>query len=904
MHCPPLRPDRVSRPHLTKRLDEGTKHQLTLISAPAGFGKTTLLSEWAAGSGQPVAWLSLDAAESDATLFVLALAAALQTAVPELGKGVEGALRSPQPPSAESALAALLHELARLRAPVVLVLDDYHRIDAKPVDAALLFLLEHLPPTLHLILSTREDPQLPLARWRAQGELTELRAADLRFTATETADFLNGMMGLGLTATHITTLENRTEGWIAGLQLAALSMRGREDVPEFIRRFAGDHRYIVDYLVEEVLRLQPEPVRRFLLETSILDRLCGPLCDAVTEQQGGHARLAALERGNAFVVALDDQRHWFRYHHLFGEVLAVDLKTQQPQQVAALHRRASRWYEQNGLMTDAIRHALAAEDFEHAAQLIELAIPAMRRSRQEATAFAWLEALPARIVRERPVLNVYYAGALVMTGQLEGAEARLLDAERWLDTANTGRSAGNAAAEMVVVDQEEFQGLAGSIALYRAAIALSSGNVGGTLTHARRALELSSEQDHLRRGAAAGLLGLAFWTDADLGAAQQSYEDAVTSLHRAGHRSDAVGCALALAEIQVAQGHLHAAMSTFRQGLQLTGEQGAPVLRGAADMHVGLSQLHHERNELEAAAQHLSISRELGAFAGLPQNGFRWCVVLARLREAEGDLDGASTLLDEAQSLYVSDLFPNVRPIAALKARVWLRQGRWQDALAWAQEQKLSVQGDLSYLREFEHLTLVRLLLAQPQPSHLQPSQAQRAQTDRPINDALSLLDRLQSAAEQGKRSGSVLEILALRALAFQKQGDLPAALALLGRALTLAEPEGYVRVFVDEGAPMTALLRKLELQGSATNSVRQLLSASENTGKTRPTDQGISDPLSERELEVLRLLRSELSGPELARTLSVSLNTLRTHTKNIYSKLGVNTRRAAVRRAEELGLF
>ena len=315
-----------------------------------------------------------------------------------------------------------------------LVLDDYHLIDSKPVDQALTFLIEHLPPQMHLVITTREDPQLPLARLRARGQLTELRAADLRFTPAEAAEFLNQVMSLNLSAEDIAALENRTEGWIAGLQLAALSMQGREDVHGFIRAFAGDDRYIVDYLVEEVLQRQPEPVRSFLLQTSILDRLNGPLCDAVTGQAESNAQLEALQRGNFFVVPLDDKRHWYRYHHLFAEVLRLHLMAEQPDQIPTLHRRASEWYEQNGSAADAIRHALAAEDFERAADLVELAVPAMRQSRQEATMLGWLKALPDELLRVRPVLSVHYAGALLLGGQLEGVEARLRDAERWLDT--------------------------------------------------------------------------------------------------------------------------------------------------------------------------------------------------------------------------------------------------------------------------------------------------------------------------------------------------------------------------------------------------------------------------------------------------------------------------------------
>src|SRR5215217_4930376 len=434
LFVPPTQPKVVVRPRLIEHLDEGLDRKVTLISAPAGFGKTTLLGEWVAGCGRAAAWLSLEERDNDPTRFLTYLVAALQTIAPNMGEGVQGALQSPQPPPAEAMLTALLNEIITLPDDFVLVLDDYHAIDARAVDDALTFLLEHLPPGMHLAIATREDPSLPLARLRARGQLTEVRASDLRFTISETAEFLREMMGLDLSAEEIDALETRTEGWIAGLQLAALSMRGREDVPGFIRAFAGDNRYILDYLVEEVLQRQPERIRSFLLQTSILERLSGPLCDAVTGQEEGNARLEALERGNFFVVPLDDKRHWYRYHHLFAEVLSAHLMAEQPDLVPALHRRASEWYEHNGSRADAIQHALAAEDFERAADLIEPAVPAMRRSRREATLLGWLRALPDELVRFRPVLSVGYASALLSSGELEGVEARLRDAERWLDT--------------------------------------------------------------------------------------------------------------------------------------------------------------------------------------------------------------------------------------------------------------------------------------------------------------------------------------------------------------------------------------------------------------------------------------------------------------------------------------
>jgi LuxR family maltose regulon positive regulatory protein len=598
-------------------------------------------------------------------------------------------------------------------------------------------LLEHLPPQMHVVIATRENPQLPLARLRARGQLCELRASDLRFTPSEAAGFLNEAMGLSLSAEEITALEDRTEGWIAGLQLAALSMEGHQDVSGFIRAFAGDHRYIVDYLVEEVLQRQPESVHSFLLQTSILDRLSGPLCDAVTGQQEGSARLEALERGNFFVVPLDDKRHWYRYHHLFADVLSAHLIAEQPGQVATLHQRASEWYEHHGSAADAIRHALAAQDFERTADLVERIMPAMLRSRQEAALLGWLKALPDNLIHVRPVLSVGYATALLASGELEGVEDRLRDAERWLGldtTADMGARPDASSATMVVVDDEAFRRLPGAIAVYRAGLALALGDVVGTVKYARRALDLVPEDDHLSHGSAAALLGLASWTSGDLEAAHRTFADGVAHLQRAGNISGAIG----LADIRIVQGRLHEAMRTYEQALQLATEEGEPVLRGTADMYVGMSELLRERNDLDAAMQHLLISKAMGEHIGLPQNRYRWCVAMSRIREAQGDLDGALNLLREAEPLYVSDFFPNVRPIAALRARVWVAQGRLGEALGWAREQGLSAQDELSYLREFEHITLARMLLA------LYKSDG----AERSIREAMALLERLLTAAD------------------------------------------------------------------------------------------------------------------------------------------------------------
>ena len=920
LYVPQTRSTIVPRPRLIERLNTGLYHRLTVIAAPAGFGKTTLLSEWLEDCGRPAAWLSLDEGDSDPARFLTYLIAALQTIAAEIGAAALAALESSPTVPIESILTTLINDISATPEHFILVLDDYHLIDSRPIDRALTFLLEHLPPQMHLAMTSRQDPDLPLARFRARDQLTELRVADLRFTPSEAADFLNQIMDLGLSAEEVAILETRTEGWIAGLQLAALSMQTQQDVSEFIRAFAGDHRYIMDYLVEEVLRRQPQPVRSFLLQTAILERLNGPLCDAVTGQQGGRARLEALQRGNFFVVPLDDHRHWYRYHHLFAEVLRAYLLAEQDPDISVLHQRASKWYEQNNSAAEAIHHALAGGDFDRAAVLVERNIPDISRSRQEAALLGWLKRLPETLIRERPVLCNLYAGVLMQTGQLEGVETWLQAAEKGLKaanliTANPGQSQ-DPSGDRLVGNLDERRRLAGSIAMHRAGQALLLGQVADTLHHARRALDLVPEDDHLVRGGALALQGLAAWASGDLVTALRLYADGMARLLQAGHAADTIGLSISQADILLTQGRLTDAHHTYERGLQLATRPGQPTLRGAADMLVGMSEIYRERNDFHAALQHLKRSEELGELKALGQNLYRWRVVMARIRAAQGDPDGALDLLNEAERLYMGDFAPNVRPVAASRARLSAAQGKLEAALDWVRAQGLSAEDNLSYLREYEHVTLARVRLAQHR----------RDDSDGEIRATMGLLERLLDAAEEGGRTGSVIEILILQALAHQMMtpagsDDLAAALAPLARALRLAEPQGYVRLFVDEGPPMARLLRAAAGREILPQYTSLLLgafpdeqlaavdgespaAAPATIGPARPAKGVLVEPLSERELDVLRLFRTELSGPEIAVELMIALSTVRTHTKSIFSKLNVNNRRAAVIRATELGLI
>lgn len=868
----------VSRRRLHDLLGDGHS-RLTLVSAPAGFGKSTLLTAWLARKGETgtrVAWVSFDEGDGRPDVFWAYVLTSLERAAP--GSGATGLELLGSGQTIESVLAAVLNELSVLPTDVILVLDDYHLAETPGIQPGMALLVERLPPQVRLVISTRADPALPIARLRASGELTEVRAADLRFTAEETSSYLEEAVGLELDAKDVSALEVRTEGWIASLQLAALSLRGREDPSRFIEGFAGDDRYVVDYLVEEVLDRQPPEVRDFLLDTAVLDRLTGSLCDAVTETTDSVQMLDSLERRNLFVVPLDDQRRWYRYHHLFADVLRAHGLSERPERISGLHRRASAWYDVAQDPVAAVRHALAAGDVEHSANLIELAIPAVSRDRQESVIRAWGEQLPDDVVRNRPVLAIGLVGGLMSTNTFEGVEERLQDIERQLNLPHD---------QLRFHDPGELARIPAHLEMYRAALALNSGNPAGTIAHADQVLRVAAPGDDLARAAASALSGLAAWTTGDLDEAYRRYMAATEGLAKAGRLADALGCSITLADLELTQGRLDDAESTFERALALAADE-ANTLRGTADMWVGLSRVAWHRNDLAKAAERLRRADELGEDMGLAQNPYRLRVATALLREAQGDVDSAIRLLDVAIRVYVGDYSPDVQPVAALRARLLAKHGRVAEALEWARRQGVSVDDDLSYLHEYEHVTLARVLLAQRTAGSMQ--------------QALDLLDRLLVAAEEAGRLGTALEILVLQALAAQDVTPLE-------RAVELAGKDGWIRVFAGEGAAMLELLEKLSRTRPGSAFLRSVLAAAQPSTQPGPASpspgqSSLIDPLSGRELEVLRLLASELDGPDIARHLVVSLNTVRTHTKHIYTKLGVNSRRAAVGRAHQLGLL
>ncbi|GAA3231607.1 LuxR C-terminal-related transcriptional regulator [Pseudonocardia petroleophila] len=866
MRVPVVRGGSVRRDRLDGPLDRGVAGPLTLLSAPAGFGKTTLLADWLACTGRTsAAWLSLDERDGDPVRFWTYLVTALRTAPGSpagFGDAALALLTAPRP-STEAVVTALLDDLAALRDDVVLVLDDLHVVDAREIRDGLALLLEHLPPALHLVVACRADPPFPLARMRARGELVEVRAAELRFTPDEVAAYLADAAGPGLAPADVVALEERTEGWIAALQLAALSLRGRADVGGFIARFAGDDRYVVDYLVEEVLRHLSPDVGDFLLRTAVLDRFTAPLCDAVTGRDDGARTLPALERANLFLVPLDDHREWYRYHHLFADVLRARIPAGR---LPLLHRRAADWFERHDLVEESVEHALAAGDVDRAARLMERAVPAIRRSRHDTTFRGWLARLPDEVLRRSPVLGVFRGWSLMVAGDLEGFAARLDDAERALAAVPPG-------SEPPWADTEELHTLPATIAVYRASIAQARGDVAGTAAHARRALDLARPGDHLSLGSASGLLGLASWAEGDVASALRTFGRAVTSLRAGGNVVDELTSTAVLADMWLAAGRPLTARRVCERALRRDG--GAPPA-AAASLHVALSGLHREAGDLGRAREHLGTADALDDRGSVVEGRHRRHVAAALLAAAEGDPDAADVLLDRAEQDHLPGFLPDLHPVPAIRARILLRRQRPLEAADLVRGRGVTPDDRADPLREYDHLTLVRLLLARRRPDR-----------------ATGLLERLLDAAQSAGRARSVLEIGMLQALALDARGDRPRARETLDRALTGApETAGHVRLFLDEGTPVTDLLRDVERHGTASEQARLLLGPSPDVA------------LTGREIQVLRLLDGELTGPQIARALYVTHNTLRTHTKHIFTKLDVTTRRAAVARARERGVL
>ena len=888
LRVPRLRAHLVLRSHLIERLQqEVVERALTLVSAPAGFGKTTLLAQWLADRDMTVAWVSLEAEDNDPSRFLSYIIASLQSLNPQIGTTTVALLHTPQPPSPEAVLAVLVNELTeREGGDFTLVLDDYHTITSEPVHRGMTFLIEHLPPQMHLILATRADPPLPLARLRARGQICEVRTADLRFGSGEVSAFLQTVMGLDLPPDDIALIKDRTEGWITGLQLAALSLHGRADVSGFLAAFAGTHRFVLDYLSEEILSQQSAQVMAFLLHTCILERLSGPLCDAVTEQEGSQAMLEGIEKANLFVVSLDDERHWYRYHHLFAEVLRSRLQQAEPRLLPILHHRASSWYEQHDLPGEAVYHALAIPDVELAARLIEPIMLPLTFQGQISTVLDWIHALPDELVRSRPFLSMYYARLLMYTNQLEAAESRVQEIERRLVEEMPTTS---------IIQGWVFSTLAG--------IAGLSGHTTRAIALARRALELLPESETIPRIGATIIVARAYEVNGDVTRAVEHEAAAAVSLIRSSHSPFAIVSGITLlARMHVLQGRLRQAEAVYAQLTQaLPVPEVLQTLFTSFHYYFGLGDLLREWNQLDAAERHLAQGMALvkETLTMEPFIAVLGYTTLARLQQAKGNIPAAFAALDGlAQLAKQRNFAPHLMTQeAALRAQLHLAQGNIAAASAWADNCGLSADDEeLSYPREVEYLSLAKVRIAQARANPSTPF----------LQDILHLLARLLLEAERKARTGSVLEILITRSLALEAQADLAGSLSTLERALLLAEPERYIRLFVDEGAPMLASLRHISARRVAPGYVATLLS-SFNRQQDAPVSLTTAHPalqvhsLTRRERDVLELLLEGASNREIARRLVLSVNTVKRHVYNICGKLGAQNRVQAIIRAREL---
>jgi LuxR family maltose regulon positive regulatory protein len=875
LFIPPPRPKVVFRPRLIERLNEGIHCKLTLISASAGFGKTSLVSEWVAVCERQVAWLSLDDGDNDPARFLAYFVTALQTIKPNIGAGMLNALKNPQLPSIELLLTTLLNEITAIPHNFILVLDDYHVIDSKLVDEALTFLIKHLPPQMHLVITTREDPHLPLARLRARGQLTELRAADLRFTPAEAADFLNQVMGLNLSVEVISALETRTEGWIAGLQLAALSMQGHPDTASFIKSFTGSHHFVLDYLIEEVLEQQSESIQTFLLRTSILDRMCGPLCDAVlgSPSASRQATLEYLQHANLFIVPLDNERRWYRYHHLFAELLRQRLyqsdisPTEEGGRVAELHRRASQWYEDNGLDLEAFKHATAANDIERAARLIVgKGMPLYFRG-GAVPILKWLESLPTTVKDARPSLWVTYASATLTIGLVTGVEQKVQAAEAALAAALQGGE-----------PDENTRNLIGQIASIRASLAVTQHQAETIIVQSRRALEYLHPKNLPERAGITWKLGYAYHLQGDRAAASQAYTEALSTCEAIGRTVIAMMAAIGLGSIQEVENQLSLAVDTYRRALQLGGDPPPPP---ACDAHLGLARIFYQWNDLDAAQQHTQQSVLLARQILSTDRSVLCELFLARLMLTKGNVVGAAGILALAyQSAHQNNFVQRIPEVVAAQVLVLLRQGQVAAAAHLAQTHDLPI-------------SQARVHLAQGDPSA-----------------ALAVLEPLRQQMEAKNWVDEQLKIMVLQTVALQAHDEKDKAVQLLGEALALAEPGGFIRLFVDEGEPMAQLLLEAGSQGVNLDYIGKLLAAFEAEVQTSEDKPGLPhaklliEQLSERELEVLQLIAQGLSNHVISERLFLALSTVKGHNRIIFDKLHVQSRTEAVARARELGLL
>ena len=877
LYIPPMPKEMLRRPRLVEKLTAGMDRRLTLVSAPVGFGKTTLLTDWIASTNLPIGWINLEEADNDAAAFWTYFIAALQTINPRVGQVALSLLQSTQPPQIEIILTQLINEIAGDRGRrrnqadprYVVVLDDYHAIDSSAVHKGLNYLVDHLPRQLHVVVASRTEPPLHLGRLRARGQLNELRTDDLRFTAVEAASLLNEQMGLDLSDEDVTALEWRTEGWVASLRMAALSMQGVKDVTGFVRSFSGSHRHILDYLTEEVLSRQEADMRSFLIQTSILDRLTGPLCDALTGRQDGQETLEKLEAANLFLVPLDQERRWYRYHVLFGDLLRKRLGASQPESLPKLHHKACLWLEHAGLTSEAVQHALAAKDFERAARLIERVTITMVTEGKAQTLLSWLSRMPEEVVSARPWLCVWGVWASLLTGKLEQMEPFLKTAE--------------AAPNESLLDRKR---VTGHVLTLRAILSRAHGDFLQSIELSQEAAKRIPKDDLFVNSLLNFNLAVVYFMTGELALARQYAEKAIQSAHATSPLWDDIIATSLLGDIEAMMGHLHRAEETYQRAIEIGSRHpGGQPLPVTANAYIGLSNLLYQWNRLEEAARFLERGIQLGTMSGEAASLWRGHVYLARLKNARHDTRAARQALDRLPVLIPVSHTPEiVQHTRSWRARIMLEEGDLASAERWAEQAYIRLEEVPPFHREQPYLTLVRLHLAKGE-----------------VAGVPEFLEELAQRAEHQEANASLIEVLVLQALCFQTLGVRERAIQKLGQALTLAEGEGFTRVFLDEGEPMTKLLRLASSRGIGTKYASKLLAILESTRETRkplPVD------FSERESEIMLLVAEGLSNREIAERLCLAVGTVKKHVYNIYDKLDVRKRTQAIARAREMHLL
>lgn len=873
-HIPKTDAGTVSRPRLIDKLSRGIGHRLTVVSAPAGFGKTTLLSEWVGNSGHPTIWLSLDANENDPTQFWLYFIGALQRLESHLGAAAVDMLQTVPPPPLQAVLTTLINEISDKLPEFLIVLDDYHLITSRPIHDALTFLLDHVPPNMHLVIAGRADPQLPISRLRANSQLTELRADDLRFTKEETEALFHKLMVTGLPEEDISVLVARTEGWIVGLQMAALSMKGRQDSSKFVATFSGSNRYILDYLTDEVLTRQENKMQSFLLQTSILERLNGSLCDVVTGRSDGQQMLEQLEEANLFVTPLDDERRWYRYHQLFADLLRNQLMRTQSELSRVLYLRASAWFEKEGLITEAIQYALAGDDPEKAAKLSESIAMELIAQNRAATVSEWMSRLPEDLIVRHPKLYIAGAWASLAMRRFDDVEKFIRQASIHLPFNETQR-----------MDHYE-RNLYFHILTLNAFLARFRGEFANSIEQSTKAADFTDDADQIILGTATLNLGISYWNIGNLQSGREHLEKASKQASEAGNYYCTLTSMSAWAEIEAELGHLKKAASICEKAIALGTNRGSGhPLPTAGYALVSLSQVLREWNRLDDAEAVLLPGIQLGETSTEPELRVRAYLSLARLKQARGDFDAVADAFRKAYA--VQPVFAYLRnQVSAWEAQLWLSQEKLDHAVRWAnaQESQLELTVLPDFAREVQYLTVLRVKLAKGEAEEI-----------------LAPLECLRVYMETQERTSGTIDVLTLQSLALGQLGKTDEAMLTLERALHLAEPEGYTRIFIDHGTPMQQLLRYADRKGIAHDYVRILLRA------FQPAEQQVipaTEMFNEQEKAILRLISSGLSNKEIGKELYLSLNTIKWYSSQIYSKLEVSSRAEAVKRAHDLNLL